>query len=285
MSRHLNTYKPMSRHLNTFREGNQAEDTRKVIFKDCVDGMRYLPTNSINLVLADPPYNLSKGNIWKWDNSVQLPSMGGNWSKHMEIWDKMSFSKYMDFTIAWISEMKRVLKPTGSFWIFGTYHNIGIINVVLQILEIEILNEIIWYKRNAFPNLSGRRFTASHENILWGHVGKDREYLYNYDIVKEMEFPNDHIKKKGKQMRTVWDIPNNKDPNEIAYGKIKSQKPVALFERIINATTKKDDLCLVPFCGAGSECVAAIRTSRNFLAFENNRSHYNIAMKRIASDK
>ena len=211
--------------------------------------------------------------------------MGGNWTKHMADWDKMPFSEYMQFTITWIHEMKRVLKPTGSFWIFGTYHNIGMINVVLQMLEIEMLNEIIWYKRNAFPNLSGRRFTASHENILWGHVNKDRQYLYNYEIVKEMEFPNDNMKKRGKQMRTVWDIPNNKALDEIAYGKVSSQKPVALLKRIINATTKNGQICLIPFCGSGSDCVAAIRTNRQFLAFENNRSHHHIAMERIEAEK
>jgi DNA modification methylase len=257
----------------------------KIFFEDCIEGMKKLPNRSVDLILADPPYNLSKGNVWKWDNSVKLPGMGGDWEKIMEDWDDLSFSDYWQFTIMWLQEIKRILKPSGSFWICGTYHNIGIINSILQLLKMEMLNEIIWYKRNAFPNLSGRRFTASHENLLWGHVGKKREYYYDYEQVKEMEFSNDLMKKKGKQMRTVWDIPNNKHKDEIKYGKVASQKPVALFERIINATSKKNDVCLIPFCGGGSECIASIRTKRKFIAFENNKEHYDISVKRIRAEK
>ena len=150
--------------------------------------------------------------------------------------------------------------------------------------SIEIINEVIWYKRNAFPNLSGRRFTASHENLLWCHVGKKRDYYFDYRSVKAMEFSNDLMKKKGKQMRTVWDIPNNKPSEETKHGKVTSQKPVALFERILNATSKKNQVCLIPFCGSGTECIAAIRTKRNFIAFENNKEHYNIANKRIRDE-
>ena len=257
----------------------------KVFLEDCIQGMKKLPDNSVDLVLADPPYNLSKGNNWKWDNSIELPGMGGDWDKLMEKWDNMSFLDYWKFTIMWINEMSRILKKTGSFWICGTYHNIGIINTTLQLLELEMINEIVWFKRNAFPNLSGRRFTASHENLLWGHTGKKRDYYFNYKLVKKMEFKNDLIKKKGKQMRTVWDIPNNKTKSELKFGKVASQKPVSLFERIINATSKKNDVCLIPFCGAGSECIAAIQTGRNFIAFENNKEHREISMKRIRSAK
>ena len=256
----------------------------KIIFKDCINGMTDLPSNSADVVLADPPYNLSKGNSWKWDNSVELPGMGGDWKKVMEDWDDMSFSDYWKFTTLWLSEVKRIVKPTGSIWICGTYHNIGIVNTILQLLKIEIINEVIWYKRNAFPNLSGRRFTASHENLLWCHIGKKRDYYFDYRSVKAMEFSNDLMKKKGKQMRTVWDIPNNKPSEETKHGKVISQKPVALFERILNATSKKNQVCLIPFCGSGTECIAAIRTKRNFIAFENNKEHYNIASKRIRDE-
>ena len=256
----------------------------KIIFKDCINGMTDLPSNSADVALADPPYNLSKGGSWKWDNSVELPGMGGDWKKVMEDWDDMSFSDYWKFTTLWLSEVQRIVKPTGSIWICGTYHNIGIINTILQLLSIEIINEVIWYKRNAFPNLSGRRFTASHENLLWCHIGKKRDYYFDYRSVKAMEFSNDLMKKKGKQMRTVWDIPNNKPSEETKHGKVVSQKPVALFERILNATSKKNQVCLIPFCGSGTECIAAIRTKRNFIAFENNKEHYNIANKRIRDE-
>ncbi|MEA2735547.1 MAG: modification methylase, partial [Humisphaera sp.] len=130
---------------------------------DAIAAMRLLPEHSCDLAIADPPYNLSKGGDWKWDQSVKLPGFGGKWQKVMESWDNMELVDYLQFTVLWLAELKRIVRPTGSIWIHGTYHNIGIINFALQLLSIEIINEVVWYKRNSFPNLSGRRLTASHE--------------------------------------------------------------------------------------------------------------------------
>lgn len=146
-----------------------------IINGECVSEMKKLPDSCIDLIIADPPYNLSKGGEWKWDNSVELQDMGGNWNKVMQEWDDFTFESYMTFTKVWLTEAKRILKSTGSIWIFGTYHNIGAINVICQILGIEIINEVVWYKRNAFPNLAGRRLTASHETILWCNKGLKKE--------------------------------------------------------------------------------------------------------------
>lgn len=251
--------------------------------QDCIEGMKRLPDKSVDLVIADPPYNVSKGNIWKWDNSVKLEGFGGNWKKVMEDWDNMTLADYWSFTEAWLQQVKRVLKPTGSLWVYGTYHNIGIINVIMQKLGIEILNEIIWYKRNSFPNLSGRRFTASHENLLWAHVGnKKRVYYFNYKKIKEMQFPEDTLKSKGKQMRTVWDIPNNKERIEIRFGKHPTQKPTRLCKRILLATSKPGDVVLIPFCGAGSECITAKILKRHFITYEIDPKYVEIANKRLA---
>jgi site-specific DNA-methyltransferase (adenine-specific) len=250
---------------------------------DCIDGMRLMPSKSVDLILADPPYNLSKGNRWAWDRSVELPGFGGAWSKVMEHWDNMSFSDYWCFTASWLTESKRILKPTGSIWVFGTYHNIGILNTLFQILGIEIINEIIWFKRNAFPNLSGRRFTASHENLLWGHVGrKQRRYYFNYQEAKNGDFPEDLVKKPGRQMRTVWDIPNNKSKEELRFGKHPTQKPVALINRVVSLTSRTGDLCLIPFAGAGTECVSAKMLGRKFIAFEVNRKYVEVTRKRLS---
>jgi len=252
---------------------------------DCIGAMKTLPDNSVYIVIADPPYNASKGGNWKWDNSVRLPGFGGNWSKVMASWDNMPFAEYFSFTLAWLSELKRIVRPTGSMWIHGTYHNIGIINFALQLLSIEIINEVVWYKRNSFPNLSGRRLTASHETIIWAHTGgaKQRKYYFDYDLSKEMVFPEDLLKVAGKQMRTVWDIPNNKKKCELQHGKHPTQKPVRLLRRMLALSASKGELLLVPFAGAGSDCIAAKELDLKFLAFELDADYCNVCNKRLQS--
>ncbi|MGI6672668.1 MAG: DNA-methyltransferase [Christensenellales bacterium] len=257
-------------------------DLNIVINQDCIEGMKTLEDNTVDLIIADPPYNLSKGGEWKWDNSVKLAGMGGNWNKVMESWDNMSLSEYFAFTITWLTEAQRILKPTGSMWIFGTYHNIGIINVVCQLLNIEIINEVIWYKRNAFPNLSGRRLTASHETILWCNKGgKKREYYFDYDYSKNGNFDYDSLKQPGKQMRTVWDISNNKEKRELEYGKHPTQKPLRILKRMIQLSSREGDIMLTPFSGAGSECVAAKELGRNYIGYEIDPQYVDITHKRL----
>ena len=254
----------------------------EIINGECVTEMKKLPDASIDLIIADPPYNLSKGGMWKWDNSVALQGMGGNWNKAMEDWDNYSLEAYMAFTREWLAETKRILKSTGSMWIFGTYHNIGIMNVMCQILGIEMINEIIWYKRNAFPNLSGRRLTASHETILWCNNGsKKREYYFNYEYSKSGDFSYDSLKAPGRQMRTVWDISNNKEKYELAYGKHPTQKPVRILKRMIKLASREGDIILTPFSGSGSECVAAKMTGRKYIGIETDKSYCELAEMRL----
>ena len=249
---------------------------------DCIRGMASMPDNCVDLIVADPPYNLSKGSNWKWDNSVSLPGMGGDWAKVMESWDTLSLNDYWKFTAAWIMQAKRILRPTGSMWIFGTYHNIGVINTVLQMQKVEIINEVIWFKRNAFPNLSGRRLTASHETILWCHSGAPkRQYYFDYEFAKNGVFAGDQIKQPGKQMRTVWDIPNNKQRRELEFGKHPTQKPLRLLDRIIRLSSRPGDIILSPFSGAGSECLAAYESGRQFLGLEIDSGYNEIARNRL----
>ena len=249
---------------------------------DCIEGMKKLPDDCIDIIIADPPYNLSKSSAWKWDNSVALKGFGGDWNITNEYWDNMSFNDYFNFTLTWLTEVKRILKPTGSMWIFGTYHNIGIINVVCQLLGIEIINEVIWYKKNAFPNLSGRRLTASHETILWAHAGgKKRTYYFDYDYSKNGEFSGDVLKTKGKQMRTVWGLSNNKKTEELKYGKHPTQKPIKILSRIINLSSKDGDIMLTPFSGSGSECIAAKICDRHYIGFEIEKVYYDLSIKRL----
>lgn len=245
--------------------------------------MKRLPNDCIDLIIADPPYNLSKSKKLKMSNVNKLEGFGGDWNITDEDWDKMTFDDYFNFTEAWLTECKRILKPTGSIWVLGSYHNIGVVNVLLQKLGIEILNEIIWFKRNAFPNLTGNRFTASHKNILWGHKGNEnnRKYFFNYELSKEMECPEDNLKEKGKQMRSVWDIPNNKTKHELAYGKHPTQKPERIIKRIIELTSNEGDIVLDPFIGSGTTAVVAKKLNRNFIGFELKDEYIEIANKRI----
>jgi DNA modification methylase len=245
--------------------------------------MARLPPGCVDLAIADPPYNASKGGDWKWDNSAALPGFGGDWSKVSAAWDDMPLAGYLAFTLAWVRELQRVVKPTGSIWIHGTYHNIGLINFALQVLEVEIINEVIWYKRNSFPNLSGRRLTASHETVLWAHTGKRRQYFFDYAGSKSLPCDGDGLKAPGKQMRTVWDIPNNKERAEGRFGKHPTQKPLRLLTRMLAISARPGQLCLVPFAGSGSECVAARASGLSFLGFETDRAYVALARRRLAA--
>ena len=222
--------------------------------------------------------------MWKSDSSTKVPGFGGDWSKIMADWDDMPLADYWAFTVAWLSEIKRIVRPTGSLWVHGTFHNAGIINFAMQMLDIEIINEVVWYKRNSFPNLSGRRLTASHETLLWAHTGgKTRRYLFNYEAAKALRVPEDALKQPGKQLRTVWDIPNNKGRRELAHGKHPAQKPLRLLKRILEVSAKPGDIMLAPFAGSGSECVAAREMGIRFLGFESDADYFAISQARLSS--
>ena len=266
-------------------EKQNKEETylNTVIHGDCIEVMKEIPDNYFDIAIADPPYNVSKGGNWEWNSDAKLSGFGGDWKKVMEQWDDMPLAHYLDFSLAWLSELKRLVKPSGSIWVHGTYHNIGIVNFAMQLLEIEIINEVIWYKRNSFPNLSGRRLTASHESILWAHTGsaKSRKYLFNYDKSKELGFEGDLLKEAGKQMRTVWDVPNNKKREELKFGKHPTQKPLRLINRILTVSASEGQSLLVPFSGSGTECVAAKLMGINYLGIESEQEYVDLSLSRI----
>ncbi len=263
-----------------FVELSAIENT--IVHGECIAEMRKIPSESIDLIIADPPYNLSKGNILNL-TSGSLKGAGGSWKKVMADWDNYSLVDYMQFTEAWLKEAKRILKKTGSMWIFGTYHNIGIVNTLLQLLDVEIINEVVWYKRNAFPNLAGRRLTASHETLIWAHSGgeKSRKYKFNYDYSKEFYEASDNLKQPGKQMRTVWDIPNNKHREELAYGKHPTQKPLKVCNRIVELASDKNDVVLAPFSGSGTECIAALAKGRKYIGIESEIEYVELSRTRL----
>lgn len=239
-----------------------------------------LPDQSVDLIIADPPYNASKGTALSLEYG-KLAGTGGSWKKIDQVWDDMSLEEYLAFTMNWLTEARRILKQTGSMWAHGTYHSAGIMNVAMQTLGIEIINEIVWYKRNSFPNLAGRRLTASHETVLWAHRGGKRAYRFNYQHSKSGDFSDDDLKAAGKQMRTVWDIPNNKPRHEQAYGKHPTQKPVRLARRFIQLSAQPGDLCVVPFAGSGTECVAAHKEGLHYIGIDTDLDFVKIARARL----
>jgi len=257
-------------------------NTQKIYHGNFLKLARSLPDSCIDVAIIDPPYNASKGKPLNMDKGA-LPGTGGVWKKTVEVWDDMPLDDYIAFTLTWLEEVRRVLKPTGSMWVHGTYHNAGIVNLSMQLIGVEIINEVIWYKRNSFPNLAGRRLTASHETIIWAHKGGKRKYCFNYKDSKAGDYSYDSLKVPGKQMRTVWDIPNNKDPVELAYGKHPTQKPLRLSRRLLKLSSLPGGVCLVPFAGSGTECVAAQAEGLHYIGFELESSYVEIARRRLSN--
>ncbi len=257
----------------------------KLYLQDALEGMAMLPDQSFDLAIVDPPYGASTKAVWKLEQGHNLPGFGGQWDIASHTWDEISGIESFQFTLLWLTELKRLVKPTGSIWIHSTYHNSGWVNVACQLLELEIINEVVWYKRNAFPNLSGRRLTASHETILWVHTGNGkREYYFNYEQVKAKTFPSDSLKKPGKQLRTVWDIPNNKKREELAFGKHPTQKPLRLSSRLLFISAQKNGRLLVPFVGSGTEIIAGLRSGMECTGFETEIEYFDLACRRIKEE-
>jgi site-specific DNA-methyltransferase (adenine-specific) len=257
----------------------------KLIQRDALEGMSEFPAQSFDLAIADPPYGASTMATWKLDRGHSLAGMGGAWKLAAHSWDQLCNIEGFEGTIAFLSELKRLVKPTGSIWIHATYHNAGVVNVACQILGLEIINEVVWYKRNAFPNLSARRLTASHETIYWVHTGgKQRQYRFNYDAVKAAHFPEDNLKERGKQLRTVWDIPNNKGRDELDLGSHPTQKPLRLSERLLLISGLRGGRMLVPFLGSGTEVITGLRYGMECAGFEIDPNYFSLACQRVEQE-
>lgn len=259
--------------------------TACLLLGDCLQGMTSLPDHSFDLAIVDPPYGASTTADWKLNRNHGLPGMGGQWKLADHAWDLFSGVEAFRSTVAWLAQLQRLVRATGSIWIHGTYHNIGFANVACQMLGLEIINEVIWYKRNAFPNLAARRLTASHETLLWVHTGgSKRQYRFNYDDVKAASFVSDSLKSPGKQLRTVWDIPNNKNRDELRHGQHPTQKPLRLIERLFIISGVKGGSCLVPFMGSGTDLVAAIRFGMEPTGFEVDQEYFEVSCKRVEAE-
>jgi site-specific DNA-methyltransferase (adenine-specific) len=227
------------------------------------------------MIFADPPYYLSNGSF-TCQNGKMVSVKKGDWDMGKGSEENLKFHS------DWIKECGRVLKPTGSIWISGTYHSIYQCGYALQKNDFRILNEIVWYKPNAPPNLSCRFFTASHEILIWARKDKKGKHKFNYDIAKNGDWGGDLLKKKGYQMRSVWAIGAPK-PREKVFGKHPTQKPFELLERIILTTTDKGDLVLDPFAGSSTTGLAAFKYGRKFIGIDNEQQYLDLSIKRYGA--
>ncbi len=254
-----------------------ADDPKKPSFTlyhgDCREVLRKFPDNHFDMIFADPPYNLSNGGFTV--HAGRMVSVNkGDWDKSRGVEGDFKFH------LSWIDACRRVLKPEGTIWISGTYHSIYQCGFALQKLEFKILNDIAWFKPNASPNLSGRYFTASHETLLWARKSEIARHTFNYSEMKNGHWPGDFIKKTGKQMRSVWAIGTPKNGEKI-FGKHPTQKPLDLLNRIVLASTKKNDLILDPFTGSSTTGLAAAEFGRKFVGIDSEKSFLDLSLKRF----
>jgi len=244
---------------------------------DCLDILAAIPENSVDLVFADPPYFLSNGGI--------TCHAGKMVSVHKCDWDKLPgsdfgpvrarFDKVHEFNTAWLAAAQRVLKPNGSIWVSGTAHVIHSVGFAMQQLGFKLLNDISWVKPNPPPNLSCRYFTHATETIIWAAKSPKSRHTFNYKLMKETN--------RGKQMKSVWEI-RPPEPWEKRFGKHPTQKPVALLERILLASTNEGDLVLDPFSGSGTTLITAFRLRRHALGCEFSAEFLSLSLRRICSD-
>ena len=245
----------------------------QILSGDCVEAMRSLPDNSIDLVFADPPYNLQLGGDLNRPDGSQVDAVTDHWDQFD------SFKIYDDFTRDWLAEARRVLKPDGALWVIGSYHNIFRVGAILQDLGFWILNDVVWRKSNPMPNFKGTRFTNAHETLIWCSQGEKAKYHFNYRAMKTL---NDEL-----QMRSDWVLPICGGQERLKEGGTKvhpTQKPEALLYRVMLATTEKGDVVLDPFFGTGTTGAVAKRLGRQWIGCEREGVYTEAALKRIEKE-
>jgi site-specific DNA-methyltransferase (adenine-specific) len=232
---------------------------------DAVDTLNKLPAESVDMVFADPPYNLSNGGT--------TCHAGKRVSVNKATWDaSRGIKDDFEFHMNWIRACRRILKTAGTIWISGTYHSIFSCGYALQLQGWHLLNDIVWFKPNAAPNLACRMFTASHETLLWAKKNKNTKHHFDYKAMKFGPWEKDMLKNPDKQMRSVWSI-SGPTKAEKRFGKHPTQKPLALLERIIVAACPPGGLILDPFCGSGTTGVAALRCGHQFIGIDSERDY------------
>ena len=240
---------------------------------DCIEAMRRIPDKSVDLVFADPPYNMQLSGVLHRPDNSRVDGVD-------DAWDRFdSFAAYDAFTRAWLGEARRILKDTGALWVIGSYHNIFRVGAALQDLGFWVLNDVVWRKSNPMPNFRGRRFTNAHETLIW--CAKDqaqKTYTFNYDAMKALN--------EDLQMRSDWLLPicsGNERLKEDGAKAHATQKPEALLHRVLLASTNKGDVVLDPFFGTGTTGAVAKRLGRRWIGIEREKDYIRVARARIAA--
>ncbi|MBZ8133350.1 site-specific DNA-methyltransferase [Afifella sp. IM 167] len=245
-----------------------------IIKGDCVAALERLPANSVDLVFADPPYNLQLQNALHRPDQSKVDAVDDEWDQFSD------FAAYDAFTRAWLMACRRVLKPDGAIWVIGSYHNIFRLGTILQDLGFWVLNDVVWRKANPMPNFRGRRFANAHETLIWAAPSaKSKRYTFNYDSLKAF---NDDL-----QMRSDWTLPICTGEERLKDGNGRkvhpTQKPESLLYRVLLATTKPGDVVLDPFFGTGTTGAVAKKLGRHFIGVEREQAYIDAAEARIAA--
>jgi modification methylase len=260
--------------MKTMTKGQEARalPLNEILAGDCVEVMNSLPENSVDLVFADPPYNLQlRGDLHRPDNS-KVDAVD-------DAWDQFdSFKAYDKFTRAWLKAARRILKPNGAIWVIGSYHNVFRMGAELQNQGFWILNDVVWRKSNPMPNFRGKRLTNAHETLIWASKEEASKYTFNYEALKSLN--------EGVQMRSDWVLPicNGHERLKNAAGEKAhpTQKPESLLHRILVATTNPGDVVLDPFFGTGTSGAVAKKLGREFIGIEREAEYREVAAKRIS---
>ena len=269
----IRPFEPSTGHVGK-KNANHPAWMNSIIKGDCVAALEKLPENSVDLIFADPPYNLQlEGNLHRPDQSM-VDAVDDDWDKFAD------FAAYDAFTRAWLMAARRVLKPNGTIWVIGSYHNIFRVGTVLQDLGYWVLNDVIWRKTNPMPNFRGRRFTNAHETMIWASRDQNaKQYTFNYEAMK---MANDEV-----QMRSDWLFPICTGHERLKNGEGSkvhpTQKPEALLHRVLMSSTKPGDIVLDPFFGTGTTGAVAKRLGRNFVGIERQQDYIDAATARIAA--
>jgi modification methylase len=251
-----------------------AIEADRIIVGDCVEALRALPAKSVDLIFADPPYNLQLGGELHRPDNSKVDAVDDEWDRFD------SFEAYDRFTRAWLAECRRVLKDDGAIWVIGSYHNVFRVGAAIQDLGYWILNDVVWRKSNPMPNFKGTRLANAHETLIWAAKSRgQKRYTFNYDALK---VSNDDL-----QMRSDWTFPlcTGEERLKDASGAKAhpTQKPEPLLHRVLLATSKPGDLVLDPFFGTGTTGAAARRLGRRWLGIERDPAYAALAERRIAS--